>query len=95
MLASTDYTGIATLVAALCTGIAAIIAAVYAGRANHKVSTPEGTPNIGALATNTAAAVTTPPGRATIGQAVSDGVETLEHVHDIVCGDPPATAPKP
>lgn len=85
MFATTDYAGIATLIVAIGTAAAAIVGAILTVRVNGKVSTAHGTPDLGDLASNTAAAVTTPPGRATIGQAISDGVEVLDHVHDIVC----------
>lgn len=85
MIVAIDYAGIATVILAFGTAAAAIVGAIYGARVNTKVSTPANTPQLGDLAANTAAAVTTPPGRATLGQTVTDGVDTLDHVHDIVC----------
>lgn len=95
MIMATDWTGIAAAITALFGGIAAVIGAVYAAKANGKVSTPDGTPSLGELGVNVAAAVTTPPDHPPLGEVAAKASETLDHVHEVVCNEKDKSEPAP
>lgn len=85
MIGTTDWTGIAAVIAALGSALAAVVAALLSARNGGKLATPPNTPTIGQLAANVAAAVTTPDGTPTLGQSATNTGITLDHVHDVVC----------
>ena len=89
MLANTDWAGIAAVIVALGTSIPAIIAAIYAAKANKNTRAPNGGPPLGEQINNVAAAVSTPPGVAPLGQIASDVVDTVEELHNVVTGNTP------
>lgn len=86
MIGATDWTGIAAAITALFGGIAAVVGAVFAARANGNTKTPDGTPQLGQLGANVAAAVSTPPGHAPAGQVLADVAAVVDDVKEAVNG---------
>ena len=89
MIGTTDWTGLAAVIAAIGSAVAAVIAAWFGARNSSTLGrSANGTP-VATQLENVAAAVSTPPGVGTLGQIASDAVDTVEEIHNVVTNSTP------